>query len=182
MYALHRAGWLRRDYQPVVTADVLDMDHIWLQAEVLRLRQGNRTLATVVRLLPAIVPPLRGHLDRRCLPQRTSCRFEARVLGLFASRDHRWRQAEHTCGLDDQPSCPRLTPTRLTAAESQAMKERVELPQYRHVPTGRLAILAQRLGKVFAAPATWYKLASSRGWRRPRTRLYPAPPKGRRTG
>ena len=29
-------GWLHRDYQRVVTADVLDMDHIGLQAEVLR--------------------------------------------------------------------------------------------------------------------------------------------------
>ena len=48
-------GWLRRDYQPVVTADVLDMNHIRLQAEVLRLRQRNRTLAAVVRLLLALV-------------------------------------------------------------------------------------------------------------------------------
>ncbi len=31
----------------------------------------------------------------------------------------------------------------------------VESPEYRHVPTGRLAILAQRPGRVFAAPATW---------------------------
>ncbi len=30
---------------------------------------------------------------------------------------------------------------------------------------------------MFAAPATWYKLARSRGWRRPRTRVHPAAPK-----
>ncbi len=172
-------GWLRRDYQPVVTADVLDMDHIRLQAEVLRLRRRNRTLAAVIRLLLALVRALGGRLKRRRLPQGPakaqllrvvqhtedvlSLRGALCVLGLSASRYHRWRQAEHTCGLDDQPSCPRLTPTRLTAAEIRAMKEMVESPEYRHVPTGRLAILAQRLGKVFAAPATWYKLARSRG-------------------
>jgi len=186
-------GWLRRDYQPVVTADVLDMDHIRLQAEVLRLRRRNRTLAAVIRLLLALVRALGGRLEQRRLPQGPakvqllravehtedvlSLRGALRILGLSASRYHRWRQAEHTCGLDDQPSCPRLTPTRLTAAEILAMKEMVESPEYRHVPTGRLAILAQRLGKVFAAPATWYKLASSRGWRRPRTRVHPAAPK-----
>ena len=98
-------GWLRRDYQPVVTADVLDMDHIWLQAEVLRLRQRNRTLADVVRLLLALVRALGGRLDRRRLPQgpakaqllraveRTqdslSLRGALRVLGLSASRYHR---------------------------------------------------------------------------------------------
>ncbi len=57
------------------------------------------------------------------------------------------------------------------------MKAMAESPEYRHVPTGRLAILAQRLGKVFAAPATWYKLARSRSWRRPRTRVHPAAPR-----
>ena len=43
--------------------------------------------------------------------------------------------------------------------------------------TGRLAILAQRLGRVFAAPATWYKLVRERAWRRPRVRIHPAKPK-----
>ncbi len=186
-------GWLRRNYQPVVTADVLDMDHIRLQAEVLRLRRRNRTLAAVIRLLLALVRALGGRRERRRLPQGPakaqllravehtedvlSLRGALRILGLSASRYHRWRQAEHTCGLDDQPSCPRLTPTQLTAAEILEMKQMVESPEYRHVPTGRLAILAQRLGKVFAAPATWYKLARSRGWRRLRTRVHPAAPK-----
>jgi len=31
----------------------------------------------------------------------------------------------------------------------------VTAPEYRHVPTGTLAVLAQRLGKVWASPATW---------------------------
>ncbi len=53
----------------------------------------------------------------------------------------------------------------------------VESPEYRHVPTGRLAILAQRLGRVFAAPATWYRLVRERAWRRPRTRVHPTKPK-----
>ena len=52
-----------------------------------------------------------------------------------------------------------------------------ESPDYRHVPTGRLAILAQRIGKVFASPTTWYKLIRERGWRRPRHRVHPVTPK-----
>ena len=169
-------GWLRRDYQPVVTADVLDMDHIWLQAEVLRLRQRNRTLAAVVRLLLALVRALDGRLDRRRLPQGFA---KARLLRAVERTQDvlSVRSALHVLGLDDQSSCRRLTPTRPTAAEILAMKEMVESPEYRHAPTGRLAVLAQRLGKVFAAPATWYKLARSRGWRRPRTRVNPAAPK-----
>jgi len=48
---------------------------------------------------------------------------------------------------------------------------------YRHVPTSRLAILAQRLGKVFASPSTWFRLVRLHNWRRPRRRIHPAKPK-----
>jgi len=53
----------------------------------------------------------------------------------------------------------------------------VTTPEYRHVPTHRLAVLAQRLGKVFASPSTWARLVRQRGWRRPRLRLHPTKPK-----
>jgi transposase InsO family protein len=48
---------------------------------------------------------------------------------------------------------------------------------YRHVPTGTLAVLAQRLGNVSASPSTWYRLVHKYGWRRPRRRVHPAKPK-----
>ena len=53
----------------------------------------------------------------------------------------------------------------------------VTSPDFRHVPTGRLAILAQRLGRVFASPSTWYRLVRERGWRRPRLRIHPKGPR-----
>ena len=49
--------------------------------------------------------------------------------------------------------------------------------EYRHIPTGTLAVLAQRLGKVWASPSTWYHLVQKFGWRRPRLRVHPAKPK-----
>jgi hypothetical protein len=45
------------------------------------------------------------------------------------------------------------------------------------MPIRALALHAQRIGKVFAAPATWACLIRERGWRRPRQRVYPAKPK-----
>jgi len=50
-------------------------------------------------------------------------------------------------------------------------------PEYRHVPTGTLAILAQRLGKVFASASTWDRRIREHHWRRPRQRIHPAQPK-----
>src|SRR5262245_12139107 len=49
--------------------------------------------------------------------------------------------------------------------------------EYRHAPTGALAFLAQRLGKVCASPSTWYHPVRKYGWRRPRLRVHPAKPK-----
>ena len=186
-------GWLRGDNGPVVTANILDMDHTRLQAEVLTLRRRIRILGAIVRLLVALLRALDVRLDRTRLPDGAaksrllraidraqgalSLRGALRVLHLSPSRYHQWRRAEQVCELDDQVSCPQSTPTRLTATEILAIKGMVESPEYRHVPTGRLAILAQRLGRVFAAPATWYRLVRERGWRRPRTRVHPAKPK-----
>jgi putative transposase len=53
----------------------------------------------------------------------------------------------------------------------------VTAPEYRHVPTGTLAVLAQRLNTVSASPTTWYRLVRTYGWRRPRLRVHPAKPK-----
>ena len=186
-------GWLRGEYKPVVTVDVMDMDSVRLQAEVLKLRRRLQMLAAIVRLLVALLRALDARLDRTRLPEGTakrrllgaidrargtlSLRVALRVLRLSPSRYHQWRQAERLCELDDRVSCPRSTPTRLTAAEVREMKDMVQSPEYRHVPTGRLAILAQRLARVFAAPATWYKLVRERRWRRPRIRVHPAKPK-----
>jgi len=154
------------------------------------LRRRIQILSAIVRLLIALLRALDVRLECTRLPDAAakrrllraidraqdalSLRGALRVLHLSPSRYHQWRRAEQVCELDDQVSCSQSTPTRLTARETLTIKEMVESPEYRHVPTGRLAILAQRLGREFAAPATWYRLVRERGWCRPRTRVYEA--------
>jgi putative transposase len=72
---------------------------------------------------------------------------------------------------------PSHSPHRLTRAEIEAIGDMVTSADYRHVPTGTLAVLAQRLGTVSASPSTWYRLVRAYGWRRPRLRVHPAKPK-----
>src|SRR5437762_10019063 len=57
--------------------------------------------------------------------------------------------------------------------EVRAIEDMVTALEYRHVPTGTLAVLAQRLGKVWASPSTWDRLVRQNGWRRPRLRVHP---------
>jgi transposase InsO family protein len=66
---------------------------------------------------------------------------------------------------------------RLTYRELETIGDMVQSAEHRHMSIRGLALHAQRIGKVFAHPATWSKLIRERGWRRPRLRLYPARPK-----
>jgi hypothetical protein len=85
---------------------------------------------------------------RQYLPLRVILRF----LRVSPSRFHTWRRRQTSCALDDQSSCPRTFPYRLTSPEVRAIKDMVTSPEYRHVPTGTLVVLAQRLGKVWPRP------------------------------
>ena len=98
------------------------------------------------------------------------------MIRLSPSRYHNWNRIQQ-CELDDKSSCPQLSPHQLTAAEVETIHELVTSDEYRHVPTGTLAWLAQRIGKVFASASTWYRLVRDNKWRRPRQRVHPAAPK-----
>jgi len=100
-----------------------------------------------------------------------------RIVGISPTRYHRWCRAAEGCELADQPSCPKVVPARLTSEEVEAIGRMVESHDYRFMSIRSLALHAQRIGKVFASPSTWYALVRRKGWRRPRKRLYPAKPK-----
>ncbi len=186
-------GWLRRAPAVVVSLDVTHLSEVELQQEILQLRRRVQKLAALLRLALALLQASGFTLSRErlpdgrakmrilravdrargCIPLRALLQF----LRLSPRRFHAWRRRQTACALDDQTSCPRTAPHRLTRPEVQAIEDMVTSPDYRHVPTGTLAVLAQRLGRVWASPSTWYRLVRTYGWRRPRLRVHPAKPK-----
>jgi len=185
-------GWLHAEPREVVTMAVLDAEAVDLQAQVLELRRRVRILIAVVGLLLALVRVSGVRLDsrqlsgaarqavlrairrgRRVLPLRAVLR----VLRISSSSFHGWKTDGGRCRPSDRATCPRRSPNQLTPDEVSAIRDMVTSPSYRHVPTSRLAVLAQRLGKVFASPSTWTRLVRLRGWRRPRQRVHPGKPK-----
>lgn len=187
------AAWLIGDVGPVVSLDVLDLSTVDLQAEVVKLRWRVETLRAVVGLLMRIRrltdsrfertqvsdPATRARLlpaamrAERVLPRRAVLR----ILGISPAGYAGWKRRELGCDAPEQASCIRSTPTRLTTDEMTAIRKIATDERYRHVPTSRLAVLAERLGKVFASPTTWYRLVRERQWSRPRLRRHPKPPK-----
>ena len=182
-------GWLRRAPEVVVSLDVTPLSEADLQHEILQLRRRVETRAALLRIVLALLrasgftlscerlPDGRANMRilraidraRACIPLRALLRF----LSLSPSRFHAWRRQD-ACALDDRSSCPRTSPHRLTPSEVRVIEDMVTAPEYRHVPTGTLAVLAQRLGRVWASPSTWYHLVRKYGWRRSR-RLGSAP-------
>jgi putative transposase len=186
-------GWIGAAPLVVVSLEAADLTEPELRQEILKLQRRVQKLAALLRLALALLHTSgfkfsgervsNGDNKRRilravdqargCVPVRTVLRF----LGVSPSRFQAWRRRQHACALDDESSCPRTSPHRLTHAEVQAIGDMVTAPEYRHVPTGTLAILAQRLGTVSVSPSTWYRLVRKYGWRRPRLRVHPAKPK-----
>ena len=187
------AGWLRGSSQATISLDVLSMDGQDLRAEVLRLRRRVEKLRALARILVATIRAFGVDLCRHRIPDGASksillraiergqkalnLRRALALIGLSPSRFHAWKRAAQGCELDDHSSCPKTSPHRLGSEEVLTIQEMVLSPGYRHVPTGTLAVLAQRLGRVFASATTWRRLVRERGWRRPRLRVHPAKPK-----
>ena len=185
-------GWLTSNPVEIVTVDVFDMDPISLQKEVLTLRKRMKWILALFRLLVALMKVSDFSLENSRLPEGAQkarllrsidlslsvlpLRVALRLLQLSPSRYHSWKN-DKECGLDDMSSCPRTSPQQLTRSEIRTIQEMVTSEDYRHVPTSRLAMLAQRLGKVFVSPSTWFRLVQLHKWRRPRRRIHPAKPK-----
>ena len=186
-------GWLGTPPTVVLSLDVTAQCELELRHEILTLRRHVQKLAALLRLTlvllrlsgftlsgerlpdgPDKLRILRAiEQGRTCIPLRALLR----LLHLSPSRFHAWRQRHTGCALDDQSSCPHRSPHRLTRSEIRVIEDMVTSPEYRHVPTGTLAVLAQRLDTVSASPSTWYRLVRKYGWRRPRLRVSPAQPK-----
>ena len=186
-------GWVHRGVPDVVTCDLATGDRSDLVVEIRELRHRTALLGAVMGLLVAMLRVLKVQFEYERLPEGDSkatllraIERASRVLPLHAalriarlssSRYHRWCREVDGCDLNDQPSCPRVVPTRLTPNEIEAMRKMVESGDQRHMSLRGLALHAQRIGEVFASPSTWYSLAKKSGWRRPRNRVYPAKPK-----
>jgi hypothetical protein len=184
------AGWLKQAPRHVRDADE-DRAFLDLHRRLARLERRCQRLSAILRLFVVLFRVLRPDLshvrfvglDKARLLRAVhrsrgvlGLRRALSLLGLSLSRFHAWARLGQGCQLDDQPSCPNSTPQRLTPTEVLSMRQVATSEHFRHVPTGRLALLAQRLAIVFASTSTWYRFVRERGWRRPTVRVHPHSP------
>jgi len=188
------SAWRRRGLRPVTTIEPIEQDRQQLLDSVAKLDRRARILAALVSVLLALLRASGFTLAGGRLPEGVAkagillaissatpflpLAVILRIARLESGRYHAWnsRASALACGLDDQSSCPRTSPSQLTPTEVADIKDMVLAPENRHMAPRTLALYAQRIGKVFASPTTWAKLVRERGWRRPRQRVHPAKP------
>lgn len=185
--------WIRRGSRRVVSVSDHHGDVAGLHGEIADLRAKARFYFVVACVLLAVIRATGVRLDSGRIPdgrnkadllraimlgsRHVPLSRLLRLVGLTAPRFHAWKRREVRCELDDRPSCPRTRPSKLTAEEVQIIKSHVLDPAQRHMSIRALCFHAQRWGQVFASVTTWRRLIRERGWRRPRTRVYPVKPK-----
>ena len=187
------SAWRKTPPREVITRESFDLSDIQVQSRIQALELQVGTLGAIVTLLLVLVRIAGARLSGERLAEGEDkdkvlraieravrvlpLRSVLRILGLGSSRYHAWtRSRTKGCPLDDRSSCPKTHPAQLLPEDLRTMRDLATSADYRHVPTSTLAILAQRLGKIFASPSTWLRHVRERGWRRPRKRVHPAKP------
>src|ERR1700736_29434 len=123
-------GWLGAAPTVQVCLDGADLTEPELRREVLKLRRRVQKLTALLRLALPLLRPSGFRLTGERLPDgRAKMRIPRavdrardylplqavlRFLRVSPSRFHAWQGA---CALDDQSSCPRTSPSRLTPPE-----------------------------------------------------------------
>ncbi len=125
----------------VASVDV-ELEVYELLEQVDNLRQRAKVQAAIIGLLVRVLRFRGGKLDGDRLPdgETKSAVLRAiasasgllslstvlRIVSVSTARYHAWRRKEDGCGLDDQPSCPKSTPSQLTRDEVSTMRDFVE--------------------------------------------------------
>jgi hypothetical protein len=136
-------GWLGAAPTVVVGLDVADLTEPELRQEVLKLRRRVHKLTALLRLTLALLRTSGFRLTGARLPDGCAktrilravdrarvylpLRAILRFLGVSPSRFHAWRRRQRACALEDQFSCPRVSPSRLTPTDAQLEAGHVQL-------------------------------------------------------
>ena len=99
------------------------------------------------------------------------------TIGLSAARYHAWLKREVKCLLQDQSSCPRVSPTKLTSSEVSKIRDLYTSSDFAHFSMQSLSWLAKKTGDVMASASTWSRVVRQLGLKRNRMRIYPPKPK-----
>jgi transposase InsO family protein len=81
-----------------------------------------------------------------------------------------------SCLLDDQSSCPRISPTKLLQKAINKIQELFTSKDYAHYSTTAFSWLGKKTGEILVSATTWSRVVRELGLKRNSMRIYPAKP------
>ena len=189
------ATWRTRGLPSLVSLDDARTDDalVLAEARALRAEREIKKLRAILRLLTATMlaldvslrsvrVPAERHKRRILRALDVASAFAPRaklcaLIGLNPARARAWREREKSCLLDDQASCPRSRPTRLTPGERATITRLFVAEELKHFSVHALKYFAAREGIVHASYVTWLRVIRAAGLARRRTRLHPQRPR-----
>jgi hypothetical protein len=188
-----KRDWIKKGPIRVLTLPEFQMSDVTLVEEVSSLKRRILELETVSTLVGRTIKLFGFQIQYMRLPSGLSKKDVLDAIasavkfvplqtcldavGMSLTRFRHWTRRQILCRLEDQPSCPRGVPVRLTVSEILAIKTLVKSPDHAHYSVLSLSLLAKRLGLVFASPSTWGRVIREYGLKRTRNREYPPKPK-----
>ena len=80
------------------------------------------------------------------------------AIGLSSARYFHWIKRQVSCELKDQPSCPRISPTKLTTSELNKIKDIYTSKDFAHDSVLSLSWPGKKTGQVIASASTWSRV------------------------
>jgi hypothetical protein len=80
------------------------------------------------------------------------------AIGLSSARYFHWIKRQVRCELMDQPSCPRVSPTKLTPGEITKIKDLYTSKDFLHYSVLSLSWLCKKTGQIIASASTWSRV------------------------
>jgi putative transposase len=185
--------WARNGPGKIVTSDLFDVGVEDLiinlkESEIARKRaEALMMLQTVVaeafgfsiewKRLPssAAKAEVLGNIERACESADLKDCLEA--INMSPARHRNWKNRSVACDLEDQSSCPKLSPSKITTDEVAEMENFVTAKEFAHYPISALSTFAMKVEKLYCSSASWYRIIKKKGWKRPKKRIYPEKPR-----
>ncbi|MGE0174042.1 MAG: hypothetical protein AB7T49_14690 [Oligoflexales bacterium] len=181
--------WIRNGVREVVTARDLDQDYSRLIVENRELKAKVESSEVVLDVTIATFRIFGLQIQFKRLPTAEAkanligmIKSAAEVsglskvldaIGLSRQRYQIWLNRQRGCSLEDHPSCPKLTPSKVPNNEIKKIKDYVTSKEYAHFSIPSLVWFARRAGEVYASAAIWYRVIKEFKLRRTNMRVYP---------
>jgi len=166
-------NWINRGVGEVVTHEAFDLNREDIELRCLNLEEQVRSLTAQVDLLK-FTCTIRGlELQYRRFSEADKLKFLEKIkeglktitiskclesIGISSQRYSHWIKRQKKCQLEDQSTCPKLSPQRISSPEIPVIKSAIKDPKFSHFRLTSLWHLLRNRGELVVSNSSWFRI------------------------